>query len=67
MEAKMTGKGFGLMKAIERQMTAMIPIIELLQERRAAANFGEEAFNDVVCRIQRIGQELLDMIQDGLL
>jgi len=67
MEEKMTTNGFGLMKAIERQMVAMNPIIELLQERRAANNFGEEAFNGVVCRVQKIGQELLDMIQDGLL
>jgi hypothetical protein len=67
LEEKMTPNGFGLMKAIERQMVAMYPIIELLQERRAAINFGEDAFNDVVCRVQRIGQELLALIQDGLL
>jgi len=63
----MTANDFEKMKTIERQMAAMSPIIELLKERRAAINFGEEAFKDVVCRVQRIGQELLDMIQDGLL
>jgi hypothetical protein len=63
----MTTSDFEKMKIIERQTAAMAPIIELLKEGRAFTNFGEEAFKGVLCRIQRIGQELLDLMQDGLL
>jgi hypothetical protein len=63
----MTARDFEKMKMIERQTAAMAPIIELLKEGRALNNFGEETYKGVVNRIQKIGQELLDLIQDGLL
>jgi hypothetical protein len=53
-------------KEIERHSKVTGPIMELLNERWAA-NFGEKVFNDTVCRVQRISQELLDLIKEGLL
>jgi hypothetical protein len=63
----MTVIDFEKIKEVERHSKAAGPIIELLNERRAAANFGEKVFNDTVCRVQKISQELFDLIKDGLL
>ena len=54
-------------KLVQRHAKVNGPLVELLNERWAAANAEDEAYLEATRRVQAIGQEILDLITAGLL
>jgi hypothetical protein len=55
------------MKLLERHAKVNGPLIQLFNERRAAARTEDKTFQEAADRIQAVSQELLDLITAGLL
>jgi hypothetical protein len=55
------------LKILERHAKANSPLMQLFNERWAAANTEDETFMEAANRIQAISQELLNLITTGLL
>jgi len=63
----MTIADFEKLKKAERHARVNGPLMELLNERWGASNEKDPAFIDALNRIQAVSQELLDLINAGLL
>ena len=58
---------FEKLKMLERFSRVNGPLIKLLHERWATFDLDDETYKDTVGRVQKIGQELLDLLIAGLL
>jgi hypothetical protein len=63
----MTIPDFEKMKLLERYSRVNGPLIQLLNERWLGHDEKDEKYLEVLRRIQAVGQEILDLMAEGLL
>jgi len=63
----MTAADFEKMKKAERHARVGGPLMELLNERWRGSDFKDPAYKEMLNRVQAVSQEVLDLINAGLL